>query len=63
MRNLPDLMTNAEVAEVLKVSPKTLAVWRFRKQGPPYIAVEGRVRYSRAALCDWLDRNTTRVAG
>jgi predicted site-specific integrase-resolvase len=62
MRNLPDLLTPAEVAEVLKVAVNTLATWRHRGQGPPYIAVESRVRYPRAGLCAWLEENTTTSA-
>jgi predicted site-specific integrase-resolvase len=34
-----------EVAEFLKVSPRTLAQWRWRKIGPPWTKVGGRVRY------------------
>lgn len=62
MRNVPELMTPAEVADVLRVAVNTLATWRFRGQGPPYIAVEGRVRYPRSALCQYLEQNK-RVAG
>lgn len=62
MRNLPDLLTPVEVAEVLKVTVNTLAVWRHRKQGPPYIAVESRVRYPRAGLCTWLEERASTSA-
>lgn len=62
MRTLPDLLTTAEVSEVLKVHPKTLAGWRRRRVGPTFIIVECRVRYPRAALCAYLEANTQTAA-
>jgi len=44
-----------EAAERLGVRPSTLANWRYRGGGPPYIKVGGRVRYRLAELGDWLD--------
>jgi len=46
----PDLMTPDEVAEMLRLRPKTLANLRSRRLGPPYLKLSGGVvRYSRAA--------------
>lgn len=40
------LMKPAEVAELLKVSESTLEAWRAAGKGPPWIKVEGRIRYN-----------------
>lgn len=49
-----DLITTAELAEILKRSPATLMRWRRLRSGPPYLRVQGRVLYSREALNRWL---------
>lgn len=50
----PDLMSTAQLAAELQVSPKTLSNQRSRREGPPYVKVGGAVRYSRAAVAQWL---------
>ena len=52
------LLTPAEVAALLRVSPWTLANWRrkARMAGPPYLEVEGLIRYRREDVVGWLDR-------
>ena len=49
-----DLITTAELAEILKRSPATLMRWRRLRSGPPYLRVQGRVLYSRATINEWL---------
>ena len=49
-------LTEAEAAEYLGFSKQTLANWRHRRQGPPYVKVGGKaIRYLRADLDAFLD--------
>jgi predicted DNA-binding transcriptional regulator AlpA len=48
------LMTPNEAAAVLKVSLSWLAKARMRGDGPPYIRVGRSIRYSEAALIQWM---------
>ena len=51
-------MTTREVADYLKVHPKTLAIWRHRDQGPRYYRVGVRdIRYSQEDVEAWLAEN------
>lgn len=50
-----DLLKSEEVAELLKVSEATLARWRGNDQGPPFLKIEGTVRYDREAVIAWLN--------
>ena len=43
-----------ELAEVLGVHIKTLAMWRRNETGPKYVKVGKLVRYHRQAVRDWL---------
>ncbi|GAB3169790.1 helix-turn-helix transcriptional regulator [Streptomyces incanus] len=47
-----------EAAEMINVSPKTLANWRASSMGPRYTKLSpgrgGRVRYPLSAVLDWL---------
>lgn len=55
-RNLVDLdefSTAAEVAEVLKLSTYTLALWRTQGKGPRYRKFGQAVRYERDDLIEW----------
>ena len=57
---LPVLDTPA-VAALLGLSPKTLENLRVTRpdEGPPFLRVGRAVRYSRAALNQWLAARTT----
>jgi predicted DNA-binding transcriptional regulator AlpA len=49
------LGTPAEVAKFLSKPEKTLAEWRSKRIGPPYVKLEGgNVRYDWAAVDEWL---------
>lgn len=39
------LIRPAKVAEMLSVSQSTLEAWRAAGKGPPWVKVEGRIRY------------------
>lgn len=51
-------MTPLEVASLLRVEPRTLETWRYRKQGPTYVRVNGQVRYERSAVDAYLAGRT-----
>jgi hypothetical protein len=44
------LLTTDEAAAALRVSPGTLACWRSRRTGPPYVKIGGRVAYQHVDL-------------
>ena len=49
-----NLLTPKEAAVLLKVSVSWLAKTRMRGDGPPYIKVGRSIRYSEAALIQWM---------
>ena len=50
------LLTTAEAAVILSLSPRTLEQLRVKGDGPPYFALGRRaVRYRRSDLDAWLD--------
>ena len=52
-------LTTEQVAEMLNLSPCTLADWRWQRKGPPWIPVtRGCVRYDQAALEAWIENRT-----
>lgn len=50
-----ELLSEKEVAAILKVSRRTLQQWRYLGKGPPFLKIGLMVRYPRAALEDWLE--------
>ncbi len=48
------LLTPKEAAKLLKLSVSWLAKARMRGDGPPYIKPGGAIRYSEAALLQWV---------
>lgn len=51
---VPDLMKPEQLAAEWQISPKTLANLRSRREGPPYLKINGSIRYSRQACTEWL---------
>lgn len=49
------LLTTSEVAELLRIKPTTLAIWRVRGIGPNYHKIGRRVAYSEIDVFSWLD--------
>lgn len=50
------LLTTAEAADQLRISPDTLKYWRRMKQGPTYVRVGSRrIRYRPEDLARFLD--------
>jgi predicted DNA-binding transcriptional regulator AlpA len=48
------LLTPKEAAHFLRVSLSWLAKARMRGDGPPYIRIGRSIRYSQAALLQWM---------
>src|SRR5690625_8020984 len=57
---LDELMTAADVADVLSISARTLANWRSLNMGPDYVKVGGRVRYRVSSVNIWVARQEDR---
>lgn len=47
-------LTENATAELLHLSRRTLQGWRAQGSGPPYIKIEGTIRYYRPAVLDWI---------
>lgn len=58
---LDGMLTTAELAKELKRSPETLIRWRRQRIGPSWYNVAGRVLYSRKAVEQWLQEQSSRV--
>lgn len=50
-----DLLTTAEVAELLRTSTETLRYWRHNGNGPKSAKLGRRVMYRRADLEAWVE--------
>jgi excisionase family DNA binding protein len=48
------LLSRAEAAAYLGVSPRVLDGWAYKNEGPPYFKVGRHTRYDRADLLRWL---------
>lgn len=51
---VPEFLTAAQVADILKVSKQTLSYWRARDNGPMSERIGGSVRYPRIEFEAWL---------
>lgn len=51
-----DLLTSAEVADLLRVPVTTVYYWRETKRGPKGAQVGKHVLYDRADVVEWWDR-------
>ena len=56
--NATPLLTIEEVAELIGVHSSTLRAWRRKGIGPAYIKGPRIVRYSMAAVQEWIKANT-----
>jgi hypothetical protein len=57
MNSPADLLKQAEAARFLKRSLRTLALWREKDYGPPFLRVGGAVMYRFEDLRAFLDSN------
>ncbi len=52
------LVNQVKAAEILTVDPRTLAGWRYRGGGPPFVRIGNRVRYKVRDLYAWIEERT-----
>lgn len=55
---MPEFYTPHELADLLKLSVHTLSAWRRTQKGPPWVEVEGSIRYPAPEVNQWLASNT-----
>ena len=55
------LLSPVEVAEYLGLSVETLAQWRSKKRGLPYLKLGSRVAYRPEDISKWLATKTVAV--
>lgn len=55
-----ELITAAELAALLKVSPRTLARWHTRRIGPARTKIGNFIGYRKSAIEAWLIKNETK---
>jgi excisionase family DNA binding protein len=54
----PQLLTTAEAATYLSLSPRTLESWRSQLRGPQYVKVSGKaIRYRPEDLEQWVNES------
>ena len=56
-QEIGDLLSEKEAAPILRLTVKTLQMWRALKKGPRFIRVGRRVMYPRAEIQSFLARN------
>lgn len=49
------LYSTQELAEIIGSTPSTLARWRTKHIGPPWIRLHGRIRYAQQDVNLWLN--------
>lgn len=59
MNDLKTMLTTDEASQQLKMSPQTLADWRWKSKGPKFVKVGRLVRYRQSDLDQWLQRQVT----
>lgn len=53
----PEYLDTPSAAALIGVSKQSMALWRSKGIGPAYTKFGGTVRYSRAALREWMRDN------
>lgn len=54
-----ELLTETQTSRLINYSPRTLAAWRYRGGGPPFVRVSATsVRYRRADVRKWIESRT-----
>jgi hypothetical protein len=51
------MLTTSQVSKILQVPTTTLRYWRFCEKGPPWVKIEGCVRYDAAELQRYIEEN------
>jgi len=53
-----ELLNQDGAARLINVKSETLAAWRHRRQGPPYVKIGDLVRYRDDQLHAWIEART-----
>ena len=56
--DLDALLSEAEAGSLCNISRRTLANWRLRGDGPPFVKAGRAVRYRRRDLISWIESRT-----
>lgn len=59
---MTDYLTPKQVANRLNITVRTLRRWRQSGGGPPWMRLEGRIRYQTTDLTAWLDERRGAIA-
>jgi excisionase family DNA binding protein len=51
-----ELLNDAQAAQLLGITSRTLRLWRHSRGVPHYKVTERSIRYKRSDLLSWLDR-------
>ena len=51
-------LTTSETADITRMKPQTLRVWRWRGDGPPFKKIGSRVFYDRSEVFAWIDQQS-----
>lgn len=60
--SIPHFLTEAETAELLRLTPAALRKRRQRKQRPEFVSLDGSVRYPLIPLLHYLSERSRRHA-
>lgn len=60
--NTDPLLTTHEVAEILRVGPRTIQTWRHLQRGPKFVRIGGLVRYRKSDVDAYIDTAAVRTA-
>lgn len=52
-----EMLIPEDASKLLQIDAKTMAAWRCRQEGPPYVKLGGLVRYRRKDLLAWVHEN------
>lgn len=56
VNSLPQIMTTRELAKATKIAPSTWATMRYTHTGPEFLKLGGSVRYTKAAVVNWINQ-------
>lgn len=55
---MPLYLRDKDVANMLGLSPATLAKWRQIGYGPDFVKIGYKIRYAQAAVTSWMESKT-----
>jgi predicted DNA-binding transcriptional regulator AlpA len=59
LRDTFELLSSDDLALLIGVDERTLAVWRSQKRGPDYVRLGRAIFYRRADVRSWVELNVT----